>query len=308
MIPLSLYQSKERCGSMKYADRSGHIHGRENTQDKLLRTLYNSLPGCLILKPLVHPCISRIGGYFLDSPLSTFLIRPFVRSSGISLRGCETPAGGAYRSFNAFFTRSLKETARPFSQDPDILCSPCDGLVSAYPISRKQHLSIKHTDYTVSQLLRDDKLASRYMGGTALVFRLTVSDYHRYAYIDSGLRSSYRRIPGVLHTVNPAAAVCRPVYKENTREYSLLRSRGFGTVLMMEVEAMMVGKIVNHHKAYTRLDVFRGQEQGYFAFGGSTVILLFEPGQATVDKDILRNTALDIETKVKMGEAIGRRP
>lgn len=95
MIPLSLYQSKERCGSMKYADRSGHIHGRENTQDKLLRTLYNSLPGCLILKPLVHPCISRIGGYFLDSPLSTFLIRPFVRSSGISLRGCETPAGGA---------------------------------------------------------------------------------------------------------------------------------------------------------------------------------------------------------------------
>ena len=188
-----------------------------------------------------------------------------------------------------------------------MLCSPCDGLVSAYPISRTRHFFIKHTDYTLDQLLKDHKLASRYTGGTALVFRLTVSDYHRYAYIDDGKRSSYRRIPGILNTVNPSAAASRPIYKENTREYTLIKSQNFGTVLMMEVGAMMVGRIMNHHKAYTRLDVFRGQEKGYFAFGGSTVILLFEPGAVRIDRDILRNTALDIETGVRMGEPVGRR-
>lgn len=290
---------------MKYADRTGRIQGGDTFQDRALRLLYAGLPGRLLLKPLTHPSISRIGGCFLDSPLSTFLIRPFIRSNGISLRGCETPAGGTYRSFNAFFTRSLRSKARPFPPDPGILCSPCDGLISAYTISKKQHFSIKNTEYTVSQLLKDDRLAARYAGGTALVIRLTVSDYHRYAYVDDGLRSSYRRIPGILHTVNPAAASSHPIYKENTREYSLLRSRNFGTVLMMEVGAMMVGKIVNHHKAYTRIDVFRGQEKGYFAFGGSTIVLLLEPGRVTIDKDILRNTALNIETKVKMGERIG---
>ena len=292
---------------MKYADRTGRIHGNDTLQDRFLRLLYGSLPGRLLLKPLIHPCVSRIGGYVLDSSLSSILIRPFMRSCGISLRDCEIPPTGCYRSFNAFFTRSLKEGARSFDMDPDVLCSPCDGLVSAYPISRTRHFFIKHTDYTLDQLLKDHKLASRYTGGTALVFRLTVSDYHRYAYIDDGKRSSYRRIPGVLNTVNPSAAASRPIYKENTREYTLIKSQNFGTVLMMEVGAMMVGRIMNHHKAYTRLDVFRGQEKGYFAFGGSTVILLFEPGAVRIDRDILRNTALDIETGVRMGEPVGRR-
>lgn len=291
---------------MKYADRDGVIHGGPDSQDRMLGYLYASLPGRLLLKPLVHPFISKIGGYCLDSPLSSLLIRPFMRSHGITLKGCDYPAGGSYRSFNSFFTRTLQEKARPFSQDPDVLCSPCDGLLSAYPITMERHFSIKRTDYTVSRLLKDKTLASRYAGGMALVFRLTVSDYHHYAYIDNGKRSPYRRIPGVLHTVNPATAASRPIYKENTREYCLLKSRGFGTILMMEVGAMMVGTIVNRHKDYTRLEVFRGQEQGYFSFGGSTVILLFEPGKAIIDRDILRNTALDIETKVTMGESIGR--
>lgn len=291
---------------MKYADRLGSIHGGPDAQDKILKLLYSSVPGRLVLKPLVHPIISRIGGYCLNSPLSSLFIRPFIHSAGISLKGCERPAGGFYRSFNAFFTRTLEEDARPFHQEPEVLCSPCDGLLSAYPISMERHFTVKHTDYTLARLLRDEKLARRYAGGTALVFRLTVSDYHRYSYIDSGLRSPYRRIKGVLNTVNPAAAASRPIYKENTREYSLLRSRSFGTVLMMAVGAMMVGTIVNHHRDYTSLDVFRGQEQGYFSFGGSTLILLFEPESVKIDGDILRNTSLDIETKVTMGESIGR--
>ena len=291
---------------MKYADRTGRVPGGSTLQDRFLEHLYASLPGRILLKPLVHPIISRICGCFLDSPLSAILIPAFKKSSGISLEGCERPAGGRYRSFNAFFTRRMVPDARPFDSSDSILCSPCDGFISAYPIRKNMGLTIKHREYTLDQLLRDSRLSARYCGGTAVLLRLTVSDYHRYAYIDQGQRSSYRHIPGVLHTVNPAAASRRPIYKENTREYSLLRSRSFGTVLMMEIGALMVGKIMNHHKAYTKIDVFRGQEKGYFAFGGSSILLLFQPGTVSIDRDILRNTALDLETKVSMGEAIGK--
>lgn len=291
---------------MKYADRKGRLIGGDTFQDKTLEILYGSLPGRILLKPLIHPCVSKIGAYWLESRPSRILIRPFIKFSGISLEECEKPVGGQYSSFNAFFTRRLNPDARPFEKDnPNILCSPCDGLVSACPIHKNQRFKIKHTQYTVDQLLRDKKLGSRYEGGMAVIFRLTVSDYHRYAYVDSGLRSSYRSITGLLHTVNPAAASRMPVYKENSREYCLIRTLNFRTIAAMEVGALMVGKIVNHHKAYTKLDVLRGQEKGYFAFGGSTVILLFQPDAVKIHRDILRNTALDIETKVRMGEAIG---
>lgn len=291
---------------MQYADRTGRSLGGSTLQDRFLENLYASFLGRMLIKPLVHPAFSKICGVFLDSPLSAPIIPGFMKSAGICAEDCETPAGGRYRSFNAFFTRRMLPEARPFDVRDHILCSPCDGFASVYPIHKNMRITIKHTQYTLEQLLRDSGLAARYAGGTALLLRLTVSDYHRYAYVDRGRRSSYRRIPGVLHTVNPAAASRRPVYKENSREYSLLRTGSFGTVLMMEIGALMVGKIVNHHKAYTSIDVFRGQEKGYFAFGGSSILLLFQPGTVVIDKDIMRNTALDVETRVRMGEAIGQ--
>lgn len=228
---------------MQYADRTGRSLGGSTLQDRFLENLYASFLGRMLIKPLVHPAVSKICGVFLDSPLSAPIIPGFMKSAGICAEGCETPAGGRYRSFNAFFTRRMLPEARPFDARAHILCSPCDGFASVYPIHKNMHITIKHTQYTLDQLLRDSGLAARYAGGTALLLRLTVSDYHRYAYVDRGRRSSYRRIPGVLHTVNPAAASRRPVYKENSREYSLLRTGSFGTVLMMEIGALMVGKL-----------------------------------------------------------------
>ena len=129
-----------------------------------------------------------------------------------------------------------------------------------------------------------------------------MGDYHRYCYAESGEKGENIRIPGVFHTVNPAANDRYPIYKENTREYTLLETRQFGTVLQMEVGATMVGRIVNYHGAKT---VTRGEEKGRFEFGGSTVILCLEKDRAMVDADILKNTAAGIETVVKMGEKIG---
>jgi phosphatidylserine decarboxylase len=135
-----------------------------------------------------------------------------------------------------------------------------------------------------------------------MIFRLGVDDYHRYCYVANGEKGENVSIPGVLHTVSPVVYDHFPVYKENAREYCSIDTKEFGEMLMMEVGALMVGKIVNHHGAAT---VRRGQEKGYFQFGGSTVVLLLKKDTAVLDSDILENSRQGIETVVKFGEKIG---
>lgn len=286
---------------MKYKDRYGNINGKDSLQDRFLKMMYGNAAGRMLMKPLVTPFVSEIGGRLLDSRLSATFIKPFVKANGIDLRMCEKTA---FDSYNDFFTRKLKPGAREITMDEDIFISPCDGKLTVYPIEKDTHFFIKHTPYTVSELLKNKKIADRYRGGLAWIFRLSVEDYHRYCYVADGRKSGNVRIPGIFHTVNPAANDVYPVYKENTREYSLLCTENFGTVLMMEVGALMVGKIENRHG---KCVVQRGQEKGNFAFGGSTIILLTQKDKVSADSDLLKNTECEYETIVQMGEKIGRR-
>lgn len=189
--------------------------------------------------------------------------------------------------------------------DEEVLISPCDGKVSVYPICEKGKFEIKHTAYTAEQLLQDAHLAKHYYGGWIYILPLTVDDYHRYCYVADGIKSSQKKIKGILHTVNPVANDACPIYKMNAREYCLLKTETLGTVLMMEVGALMVGKIKNHEQRNCR--VCRGTEKGMFEFGGSTVILMTEPGKVQPDEDLIRNTEAGYETLVKLGEQVGRK-
>lgn len=299
---------------MNYTDRNGTEYTQDSFQDKFLKGLYENPLGRGMVKILVQPWISKLAGGFLDTRFSKCLIAPFVKSHHIDLNICEKQK---FSSYNDFFTRKLKEGARPVCQQDDALISPCDSRLSVYKINEKKDFLIKNTYYTLNSLLRDSKLSEKYKDGYICVFRLTVEDYHRYCYVDDGQRSHNRRIDGVLHTVNPVANDVRPIYKENTREYAVLRSQHFGDVLMMEVGALIVGKIVNNdgkepketgydpvsHKSPVM--VTRGQERGHFEFGGSTVILLLEKDKVEIDTDILENTKREFETIVKQGERIG---
>lgn len=286
---------------MKSKDRMGNIVSGNEEQEKVLRALYGNSFGRQALKVLTSPCVSRLGGRILDSSVSKFAVPLFVKKSGISLEDYEDEE---YESYNQFFTRRIREGERTFVQTPEILTAPCDSKLSVAKITRAGHFYIKNTAYTMESLLKNQSLAKRYEGGMLLIFRLTVDDYHHYAYIDEGEKTKNYRIPGVLHTVNPLAGEKYPVYKENTREFSILKSKNFGRVLMMEVGALMVGKIVNHHEA---MHVKRGMEKGFFEFGGSTVILAFEKDKIELDGDIVKNTKAGFETIVKQGERIGRK-
>ena len=180
--------------------------------------------------------------------------------------------------------------------------SPCDGLLSVWPISDDTVLPVKQSHYTLISLLRNQELAAEYKDGICLVFRLCVDNYHRYNYPVSGKKSSNVFIKGILHTVRPIALETFPVFTENCREYTVIDSPEFGKIVQMEVGAMLVGKIVNHDG---EAEVRRGNEKGYFVYGGSTIIMLIKKDRLTVRGDLLQNSQAGIESPVKMGEKIG---
>ncbi len=283
------------------SDRRGNITIENSIQDRLLEAAYNHTTGRILLRPFLSPLFSKAGGAVLRTGFSKILIAPFVRSHAIDMSEYEARD---YHSYNDFFTRKIKAGARKIDRAEHVLISPCDGRLCVYPVSENSVVTIKHTPYTVGSLVRNQKLAGRYAGGYLWVFRLCVEDYHHYVYADSGKVSAQVQIPGVFHTVNPVANDNFPIYKENTREYALLKSEQFGTILQMEVGAMLVGKIRN--RPGNRL-VQRGEEKGNFAFGGSTVILITQRGKVCPDSDILSQSERGIETRVRMGEQVGKK-
>lgn len=287
---------------MNYVDRAGRLHKEQGTQDRLLSCIYGSGWGRCLVRLLVRPGISRIAGAFLDTRLSRCLIGPFIRWNRLDMSPYRRKKAGEFASYNDFFTRELLPGLRPVAEDPRKLPAPCDGRVTVYPIHKDTSFTVKHTRYTVETLLKNKELAGRFAGGYAVILRLCVTDYHRYIYPVTGEKSGNHFIPGILHTVNPAAVETEEVFKENAREYTLIRNREFGTLLQMEVGALLVGRICNDQEAGP---VRRGEEKGRFEFGGSTVILLLQKDKVLIRKELLANTARGWETQVMLGEEIG---
>ena len=280
--------------------RNGDIIVTNENQNKLLKKLYGSVLGRVLLKTLTAPVISRAAGIFMDSKASKLLIKPFIKRSGTDT---SQYIMRDFRSYNDFFTRRVIPEKRPVDYEPSHLISPCDSKLTVHKISKNSIFRIKGSCYRVSDLLKNDFLAKRFCGGYCLIFRLEVDDYHRYCYIDNGTKTENTYIAGELHTVNPIALERYNIYKRNCREYTVLHTENFGDVVQVEVGAMMVGRIVNNDDTASFL---RGEEKGRFEFGGSTIVMLFGKDSVRIDEDILRNSAEDIETVVKYGEKIGK--
>ena len=267
-----------------------------------LEFLYTTPVGRMILKPLSSRFVSKCAGKFLDSRFSHFLISDFIAKNDLNTSEFDTMD---FRCFNDCFSRKLKDSARTIDTSEENMISPCDGLLTVVSLKDGVAFPVKQSQYTVKSLLRDERLADRYKGGYALVYRLCVNHYHRYCYVESGRKSRNRFIPGVLHTVRPIALMNRPVFSENCREYTCIKTKNFGILTQMEVGAMLVGKIDNH--AHGKCFVRRGSEKGTFLYGGSTIIVLVEKGKLRVDDGILEASRLGNETPVLYGQRIGQR-
>ena len=285
---------------MTCRDRQGNEIEIFDNPTGVFHFLYDCAAGKPFRQLLVNPVLSKCVGQLLNLRLSAALIRPFIKNAHIDMTEYESVR---YRNFNEFFCRKIKKEARPIDQDPGHIISPCDCKLSVFPIKNDTRFNIKGLSYTMNDLLKDSDLANRYQDGTLILCRLTVSDLHRYCYIADGQESMRTMITGVLHTVNPFVAASVPIYAENNRVYSVLKTENAGSIIVMEIGAMMVGKIVNHP---IRKRINRGEEKGYFQFGASSIILCFEKDRVEIDADLIRNSQEGCETTIKMGETIGK--
>ena len=267
-----------------------------NNKKGALNFLYNTMVGRFILKLLTARWLSKLCGAFLNSRLSKPLITGFIAKNGINLSDYKKES---FDCFNDCFCREIKPELRPIDFEKNHLISPCDGLLSAYKINDDTVLPIKQSHYKISSLLDGDEIYKKYKDGICLVFRLCVDHYHRYCYMDNLKITKKRFIKGKLHTVRPIALERYPVFVQNCREYTVMETENFGTVTQIEIGAMLVGKIKNHH---SNGEFSRGEEKGTFLYGGSTIVLLLEKDSANINPYYFSQTEKEIESPVKMGE------
>ncbi|MBQ7129199.1 MAG: phosphatidylserine decarboxylase, partial [Clostridia bacterium] len=247
-----------------------------------LEFLYRNRFGRGLLKILITKPISVVVGAFLSTPLSKPMIKSFVKKNNIDMSQFEK---NSFSCYNKFFIRKIKAEKRPICFDKNALISPADSRLLAYKIDKNLNFKIKNSYYSLETLLDDNALAKEFEGGYLLIFRLCVDDYHRYCYFDDGKILSNKYIKSKLHTVQPIALENDDYFKENSREITVLNTKNFGKAIYVEIGAMMVGKIVNHkYKGNFK----KGEEKGYFKFGGSTVAVVLK--HAEIDEEILINS------------------
>ena len=262
-----------------------------------LKRLYGTKAGRFIMPLVLSRAVSRIGGLYTDTFLSRAHIRSFIRKNKIDMQDYEDRK---FRSLNDFFTRKVKEGKRPLDPAGNALVSPADSKLRIYPITEDSCFEIKGNTYTVRSLVGEKTEISGYQGGMCLVFRPSVDDYHRYCYPDSGKTAFRLSIKGKLHTVCDISDKYK-VFQENSRFVSVLDTEHFGEIIMIEVGALMVGRIVDHGA-----EVFsRGQEKGFFKLGGSTIVLLIGKDKLILDDDIRAYLKKGMEVKLRCGERVG---
>ena len=250
---------------------------------------------------MTDPLVTAIVGAYMDTKCSARHIDRFIENNEIDMSEYEV---AQYSCFNDFFTREIKHEMRPVNHDPDVLISPCDGQLSAYMIDADSEFAIKNSYYSVSDLVGGDEIAHEYLNGTCLVLRLGVENYHRYCYIDEGFKGPNHHIKGRYHPVQPIVVRRHPVFRQNTREYSMLYTENFGDVIQIEIGACMVGKIKNHQETAV---IHRGAEKGMFLFGGSTIVLLFKEGVLDIPDWVFGFTLMGREIPVKYGAQIAKK-
>ena len=292
--------------AVRYFNRyTGKVEDEAIYGEGFLRFVYQNPLGKLTNSAFVKRAFfSRWYGWRMDKPGSSKKVIPFIEEFGLD-PGEFADAPEDYKSFNEFFSRALKPEARPIDDDPRSLVFPADGRHFVAPdISQLDGIFVKGKSFDVAGLLGDGDLAKKYEHGSLLFSRLCPTDYHRFHFPSGGVPSASRLLPGPLCSVNPIAlAQNLSILWTNKRAVTSFRTSYFGTVQVIEVGATCVGSIVQTYKPDAA--VLKGDEKGYFRFGGSSTITLFEPGMVQFSDDLLERSAERMETYAKMGDRCG---
>lgn len=278
-----------------------HVYG-----ENWLKLIYDNPFGKLLLWAAVKKSwFSRWYGWRMSQPASKARIRPFIRKYKLDEEEFDSDPEG-FRSFNEFFSRKLKPDARPIEQENAVAVFPADGRhLGVQDLSANLQFYVKGQKFDLPKLFQSEELAGRFRKGSLIISRLCPVDYHRFHAPVSGKISEARLINGSLFSVNPIALRKRlSVFWENKRYLCMIDSDYHGKVAQFIVGATCVGSATFTFSQNQR--VKKGEELGYFSFGGSSVLTLFEKDRLRISEDVQQHSQANIETYAKMGEEMGR--
>lgn len=273
--------------------------------DKFLRWTYGTIGGRIALTTMVKRAwFSRWYGWRMDQAKSAEKILPFVKEYELDPAEFRLSVGD-FKNFNEFFYRQLNPEARPIDSGPDTVVFPADGRhLCVSDISQSDGLFVKGEMFSLAELLGDPELAERYSSGSLVLSRLCPVDYHRFHFPVAGVASAAHLLNGPLFSVNPIALVQNiQILSQNKRCLTRLQTEQFGEVLLLEIGATCVGGICQTFTKDT--EVQKGAEKGYFRFGGSSTMTIFEPGRIQFEQDLLQQSHQHRELYARVGDRMG---
>lgn len=295
------------ASSIRYLNRyTGMIETEKVYGGAFLHFTYGNPLGRLALHAIIkRAAFSHWYGWRMDRPSSRAKIRPFIREYAVDVREF-VDAPISFRTFNEFFYRKLRPSARPVAPDKRAAVFPADGRHLGFSdISKIDAVFVKGQRFDLDALIADHALADRYRDGAMVLSRLCPVDYHRFHFPVGGVAPAPLLINGPLFSVNPVALRQNLRYLiENKRWRCRVESPEFGTVLTFEVGATCVG--ATEYTFAAGQPVAKGAEKGFFKFGGSSTITLFEKGRIQLAADLLENTRQQRELYARVGDVMGR--
>jgi phosphatidylserine decarboxylase len=296
---------------IKYFNRMTGKHEIEKVYgDQFIKFLYRSVAGKSVGGMFTNKLFSKAYGAFQDLPSSHRKVKPFIEKFNIPIqdyeagtRPCVDPRD-SYRSFNEFFIRKFRLGKRSFVSEPNRMAAFAEARYVGFDsIDEKSVYPVKGQYLLAKDLIGNDQISKIFEGGPLMIARLCPVDYHRYHYPDSGKVVEHYPIAGNFDSVNPLALQFKnQIFIQNERYVTILQTENFGRLAYIEVGAICVGKIVQTHR--WNKPFMRGEEKGYFLFGGSTVILIGEKGAWKPSGDITMNTKNGIETYLHLGQEV----
>lgn len=239
----------------------------------------------------------------MNQPATQERITPFVKE--FQLDASEfVKSIGEFLHFNDFFSRELKPESRPIDSSPDTVVFPADGRHLGFQdLSMTESVFVKGQRFDLNQLFLDRSLAERYQKGSAVLSRLCPTDYHRFHFATAGTPSLPKLAQGPLYSVSPLALRQHLSYLwQNKRMITQLETENLGLVTIVEFGATNVGSI--HQTFQSGSPVSKGQEKGYFSFGGSATMTFFEPDQVRLMPDLIEHSQATRELYARMGDVM----
>jgi len=293
--------------TVEYFNRyTGKVETEQIYGEDFLRWTYGNPLGKLSLEALAKRALfSKWYGWRMDAPASRAKVLPFIKSYALNSDEF-AHAPESYRTFNEFFYRTLKPGSRPIYPGADAAVFPADGRHLGFQnIEEAEGIFVKGAKFDLAKLCASRELAARYARGAIVLSRLCPVDYHRFHFPVSGIPDHPTLIEGPLYSVSPVALKQNIHYlTENRRSYTRIQTSDFGEVLMFEIGATCVGSF--EYTFSPGVPVQKGDEKGYFKFGGSETVTLFEPNRINLEQDLLENSHIGRELYARMGDLMGR--